>query len=447
MKRLAFLAVSLVLAAALAPLAGQQPPAAVAPPVQPTDISLVLSQEGGRRVALAVPAPVAPASEVVRKELVEPFHSALSGDLGLSPWFVLADPTLHPKGMRPPATREEGDAWIASGAQFLLDTQVQSEGTTVVVSAQLLDLRTLRPILAKKYSAGGATIRRVAHVIANDVVRQFTGRPGPFLTRIVFSSDRDGGRNKELYVMDYDGENQRRITFHRSLSIAPDWSYDGDKVVYQSFVSTPPGLYWFSLGAGARNRIPVPTELNSAPSFSPDGRTVAYAGSVRGNPEIFVVNLDGTGHRRLTNSSAIDSSPRFSPNGREIAFTSNRQGTPQIYLMDLEGANVRKLTLTGNWSDEPAFSPDGGRLAYACRNEGDFQICVLDLATGRTFQISSGPGTNENPTWSPDGTRIAWELQRGRSTQIVSAGIDGSGFKVLTSAGNNGYPVWERKIE
>ena len=447
MKRLAFLAVSLVLAAALAPLAGQQPPPAVAPPVQPTDISLVLSQEGGRRVALAVPAPVAPASEVVRKELVEPFHSALAGDLGLSPWFVLADPTLHPKGMRPPANREEGDAWVASGAQFLLDTQVQSEGTTVVVSAQLLDLRTLRPILSKKYSAGGATIRRVAHVIANDVVRQFTGRPGPFLTRIVFSSDRDGGRNKELYVMDYDGENQRRITFHRSLSIAPDWSYDGDKVVYQSFVSTPPGLYWFSLGAGARNRIPVPTELNSAPSFSPDGRTVAYAGSVRGNPEIFVVNLDGTGHRRLTNSSAIDSSPRFSPNGREIAFTSNRQGTPQIYLMDLEGANVRKLTLTGNWSDEPAFSPDGGRLAYACRNEGDFQICVLDLATGRTFQISSGPGTNENPTWSPDGTRIAWELQRGRSTQIVSAGIDGSGFKVLTSVGNNGYPVWERKIE
>ncbi len=445
--RLATFATGLALVAALAPIAGQQPPAPVAPPAPPTDISLVLSQEGGRRVALAVPPPVAPDSEVVRTEVVAPFHAALTGDFGISPWFVLADPALHPKGMRPPATREEGDAWIASGAQFLLDTRVEPDGTNLVVAAQLLDLRTLRPILARRYSAAGASIRRVAHTIANDVVRQFTGRPGPFLTRIVFASDRDGGRSKELYVMDHDGENQRRITFHRSLSIAPDWSYDGDKVVYQSFVSTPPGLYWFSLGAGARNRIPVPTELNSAPSFSPDGKAVAYAGSIRGNPEIFVVNLDGTGHRRLTTSSAIDSSPRFSPNGREIAFTSNRQGTPQIYLMDLEGANVRKLTLTGNWSDEPAFSPDGGRLAYACRNEGDFQICVLDLASGRTVQISNGPGTNENPTWSPDGTRIAWELQRGRSTQIVSAGVDGSGFKVLTSVGNNGYPVWQRTTE
>lgn len=445
--RIAPAVTTLALLLSLAPLTGQQPAPPVAPPAQPSDISLTLSQEGGRRIALAVPPATGPASDIVQSELIGPFHKTLAGDLATSPWFVLADPALHPKGFRPPATREEGDAWIASGAQFLLDTQIRSEGTNVVVSAQLLDLRTLRPILGKTYSAGGVSIRRVAHVIANDIVRQFTGKPGPFLTRIVFSSDRDGSRNKELYIMDYDGENQRRITFHRSLSIAPDWSYDGDKVVYQSFVSTPPGLYWFSLGAPARSRIPVTTELNSAPSFSPDGKAVAYAGSVKGNPEIFVVGLDGSNPRRLTNSSAIDSSPRFSPNGREIAFTSNRQGSPQIYLMDLEGSNVRKLTLTGNWSDEPAFSPDGGRLAYACRNEGDFQICILDLTTGRTVQISSGPGANENPSWSPDGTRIAWELQRGRSTQIVSAGIDGSGFKVLTSGGNNGYPVWQRTIE
>ena len=96
--------------------------------------------------------------------------------------------------------------------------------------------------------------------------------------------------------------------------------------------------------------------------------------------------------------------------------------------MDLEGANVRKLTLAGNWNDEAAFSPDGGRLAFACRNEGDFQICVLDLQSGRTVQISSGPGANENPTWSPDGTKVAWERQRGSSTQIVFANVDGSGF-------------------
>lgn len=447
MKRPSLLVASLALVLALAPLAGQSPAPPVAPPAQPSDISLVLTQEGGRRVALAIPPPVAPAAELVQRDLVEPFHATLRADLDTSPWFTLADPALHPRGFRPPATREEGDAWIASGAQFLLDSQIQSEGTTVIVAAQLVDLRTLRPILTKRYSAASVPIRRVAHVIANDVVRQFTGRPGPFLTKLVFSSDRDGGRNKELYVMDYDGENQRRVTFHRSLSIAPDWAYDDDRIVYQSFVTNPPGLHWFSLLSTARTRIPVTTELNSAPSFSPDGKTVAYAGSIRGNPEIFVVGVDGSNQRRLTNSPAIDSSPRFSPNGREIAFTSNRQGTPQIYLMDLEGANVRKLTLTGNWSDAPAFSPDGGRMAYSCRNEGDFQICILDLATGRTVQISSGPGAHENPAWSPDGTLLAWELQRGRSTQIVSARVDGSGFRVLTSVGNNGYPSWQRKLE
>jgi Periplasmic component of the Tol biopolymer transport system len=254
--RLLSFATGLVLVAALAPIAGQQPVPTVAPPAQPTDISLVLSQEGGRRVALAIPSPKAPASEVVERDLVDPFRSALTGDLGSSPWFVLADSALHPKGFRPPATREEGDAWIASGAQFLLDTQIQAEGTNVVVTAQLIDLRTLRSILGKRYSAAGVSIRRVAHTIANDVVRQFTGRPGPFLTRIAFVSDRDGGRGKEIYVMDWDGENERRLTFHRSLSIAPDWSYDGSKIIYQSFVSPPPASTGslFREGRGTRSR-------------------------------------------------------------------------------------------------------------------------------------------------------------------------------------------------
>ena len=72
------------------------------------DISLVLTQEGGRRIALAIPPAIAPASDVVQSELVDPFHKTLTGDLGVSPWFVLADPALYPKGFRPPATREEG---------------------------------------------------------------------------------------------------------------------------------------------------------------------------------------------------------------------------------------------------------------------------------------------------------------------------------------------------
>lgn len=418
----------------------------VAPP--PTDVSLVISKESRQRIPLAVPPAIAPLNPEIQSQVADPFHSTLVGDLGQSAPFLVADPALYPKGMRPPATREEADAWVLSSAQFLLDAAIQPQGNEVVITAQLHDLRTLKPVLSRKYTAEPRAARRVAHTLANDLVRWATGKPGPFLTKIAFSSDRDGGGAKEIYVMDFDGEGQRRITFGKSLALAPDWSKEGSRLAFQAYAKGGPGLYILGKDGGESRKIPVSTDLNASPSFSPDGRTIAYCGAVKGNPEIFTVGVDGSGLKRLTDSPAIDATPRFTPNGREIAFTSNRQGSPQIYLMDVEGANVRRLTFAGNWSDEAAFSPDGGRIAYACRNEGEFQICVQDLLSGRVVQVSTGPGAHENPTFSPDGSRLAWERMLGGSTQIVSASaVDGSGLKVLTTQGNNFSPSWSKALE
>lgn len=432
---------------------GQMKPQDQVAPPPPKDVSLVITQEGARRIPLAIPPAIAPLNAELQGRIVDPFHRTLTSDLGSMAAFILADPSLFPKGARPTVTREQGDAWIASGAQFLLDTQIQlaetqaQPGTNQVIAvAQLVDLRTLKVILSKSYTGTPAAIRTIAHSLANDLVRQFTGQPGPFLSKIAFVSDRDGGQAKEIYIMDWAGEGQRRLTGHRSLSLAPDFSYDGSKIAYQSFNRGPSGIFVISADGATRRQLPLTTRLNASPSFSPDGKQIAFCGSVKGNPEIFTVNLDGSFLKRLTDTPAIDSTPRWSPNGREIAFTSNRQGGPQIYLMDTEGANVRRITFAGTWNDEAAFSPKGSQLAFSCRNEGDFQICVLDLLSGRTFQITKG-GANESPTWSPDGSKIAWEVRHGDSTQIAVANPDGTGMKVITALGNNTSPSWSRNLE
>ena len=459
--KLRLIALPLLVVAAF-PARAQQPPAATpVPPASPataapaspqeTIIAVDISKPSGVRTPLAIPVPISPLTPELRTKAVEPFFKALTDDLSSYPVFVLADPTLYPKGTRPPVAREDGDAWIASGAQFLLDTQVHPSAAGIEVSAQLYDLKSLKSVLGKAYTSEMAGARRIAHTLANDVVRQFTGRPGPFLARLAFVSDRTSPKGqrveKEIYLMDWDGENQWRLTATRSLALAPDWSPDGKSIVFQSYLKGTPGLFLVPTAGGAPKEIPVSTELNSSPFFSPDGKSIAFCGSVRGNPEIFVVNPDGTGLRRLTDNQAVDSTPRWAPNGREMAFTSNRQGSPQIYLMDGEGANVRRISLAGNWNDEAAFAPDGSRIAFACGNEGDFQICVLDLLSGRTFQISTGPGAHENPTWSPDGSKIAWEVTKDEGTQILVANSDGSSPRIVTSAGNNSSPAWSKTVE
>ncbi|MEO6322999.1 MAG: hypothetical protein ABIT01_18805 [Thermoanaerobaculia bacterium] len=413
---------------------------------QPTDLSFVISGTGGKRFPIAIPPAIAPLNPELQGQVVDPFHSTLTDDLGGSNVFLVAEPGLFPKGMRPPVTREQGDAWIVSGAQFLLDTEIRP-GPQITVVVHLYDLKTLKSVLDKTYTGEPRTARQMAHFLANDLVRWATGKPGPFLTKIAFSSDRDAPGFKEIYLMDFDGENQRRVTNYKSLSLAPDWSADSTKIVFQTYIKGPPGISIVMKEGGERRNVPVPTQLNASPSFSPDGKSIAYCGSVKGNPEIFVAGIDGSNVRRLTDSPAIDSTPRWTPSGRELAFTSNRQGSPQIYLMDLEGTNVRRLTFAGNWSDEASFSPDGSKIAFACRNEGDFQICIQDLLSARTVQISNGPGAHENPTWSPDGSKLAWELTRGNSTQIIIAGADGSNAKAVTSQGNNFSPAWSKSLE
>jgi TolB protein len=430
-----------------APTPGTGP---VAPPVSslPSQVVVDILGAKGARIPLAIPVTIAPLTPELQKGAVDPFFTTLNDDLSGSRVFLVSDPTLYPKGLRPPRTREEGDQWKASSAQYLLDTRLgQENGTNVVIEAQLWDLGTLQPILSRKYSGEMRAARRIAHTLANDLTRQFTGKPGPYLTKIAFVSDRDEPRVKEIYTMDFDGESQRRVTFSHTLSLAPDWSPDGRKIVYQSYEKDTPGVFLVGRDGADKFRVPLSTQLNASPSFSPDGKTIAFCGSVKGNPEIFTVQSDGAGLKRLTENVAIDSTPRWSPNGRELAFTSNRQGSPQIYMMDLEGANVRRVSLAGNWNDEASFSPDGGRLAFACRNEGDFQICVMELGTGRTLQISEGPGAHENPTWSPDGTKVAWEVTRGSSTQIAVANADGSSMRIVTSAGNNFSPAWIKTLE
>jgi TolB protein len=433
----------LALAAALA----QSPPAETPapPPAAPQGITVVLDR--GNQVpivGLAFPATPGlatlpgPAAAAGRE-----LEQTLRRDLERSGIFDLLGPEQLAVLTLSGDLERDAEQYRSLGASMLLQSEILLEGDRLVLEGRLVDLASRQTIVGKRYRGTFELARRIAHTFADEIVLFLTSKRGIALTSIAFYSDRDGF--KEIFVMDYDGHDQRRLTAHKSISMSPSWSGQGDAVAYVSFFAERgPAVYLADVASGRKSPVVTDGTLNASPSFSPDGRRIAFARALGANIEVFVCDRDGSNVRRLTNSGGIDTNPAWSPSGREIAFTSSRSGSPQLYVMDAEGANLRRVTFEGEYNDGASWSPDGTRLAYATRSERNrFDIALVDLVSLAARRLTSGGGSNEAPTFSPDGRRLAFTSTRAGGTQLFAINVaDGGGVEQLTREGSNWAPDW-----
>lgn len=367
------------------------------------------------------------------------FWQALASDLSATPILTLLPEDrmqlVEIDEKNPELTRQR---FRAVGAQFWLEGTLATAGAQVVCDVRLLDLVSGEVAFSRRYSATLKTLTTLAHTVANELFHLFTGKPGPFLSRIAFVSDRSGF--KELWIMRWDGSEQEQLTQHRSIASAPSWSADGQWLAFTSFLRGQPQLFLLKPSEGYLKNLPSLPGVNSSPSFSPDGQYLAFAAGENGYTNIYLLHLASGELQRLTNTRAIDTQPAFSPNGRQIVFTSTRAGSPQLYLMDAEGTNVRRLTFEDTFADEASWAPDGVRIAYTTKVGDRFQIAILDLRTGGRTVIP-GPGNNESPCFSPDGSLLAFTSDRTGRKQIYITDAQGHA-RPLTQQGNNMQPSW-----
>jgi TolB protein len=333
--------------------------------------------------------------------------------------------------------------WRAVGAGFLLEGVVSGAASQLSVEVRLWDLASGESAYSRRFQGAVGLAATMAHTLANELLRLFTGRPGPFLSRVAFVSDRSGA--KELWVMRWDGSDAQQLTRHRSIALSPAWSPDGQWLAFTSYLRGNPQLFILRPSEGYLKPLSTLPGVNSGPSFSPDGTRVVFAAGEDGNTDIFVVPVGGGTPDRLTNSRGINTQPAWSPSGRQIAFTSAASGSPQLYIMDAEGSNVRRLTFEDSYADEAAWSPDGVRLAYTSLVDNHFEIAVLDLRSNNRTVVPA-PGNNESPCWSPDGTMIAFVTNRAGTKQICITDPEGRP-RVITSQGNNTQPAWVAQVQ
>jgi TolB protein len=398
---------------------------------------------------LAVPACVPRTGDEASRVACRTITDVLRRDLRFEGLFRFVEPSLmEALPTLDPDAPNLAD-WKSVAATTLVITRAQVTGGELAVDLKVVSVGSGQTMASKRYTGRADNPRTFAHQ-ASDEVTGLTQNRGVARTRIAFTSDRDATkehRSKELYIVDYDGFNPRRVTVNRSLNILPNWSPDGRSLAYVSYRQGVPDVFRASIFEGKSANLTGGAGMSFAPAFSPDGKRIAYASSRSGNMEIWIANADGSGARKITSSPAADTAPTWSPTGNEIAFTSDRTGSPQIYLMDSEGLNVRRLTTVGNWNDAAAWNPskEFAEVAYTARLEaGGFDIAVIDVATRQVRQVTAGRGSCEYPSWAPSGRHLVFSCKRGATWQITVSNRDGSMIETMAAAGpgNNVQPDW-----
>jgi TolB protein len=301
-------------------------------------------------------------------------------------------------------------------------------------------------ILAKRYfgsldEAGG---RKVAHEFAADILAHWGGT-SLYGSHIYFVSDRTG--HQEIWSMDADGANQKRLTSYNSISIMPAVAPDGGKIAFTSYANGNPGIFILSTETGRRlSFYNQKASLNATPDFTPDAKQILYASSASGWAQIYVANLDGSNLKRISSSRAIEVEPKVNPKtGSDIVFVSGRSGPQQIFRMNFDGTGVERLTNGEGEASNPSWNPNGEIIAFAWTRgyaTGNFNIFLMDVATRRFDQLTYGAGRNENPCWAPDGRHLVFMSTRSGSPQIWSMVADGTQVHQLTTSGRNKTPVW-----
>lgn len=315
-------------------------------------------------------------------------------------------------------------------------------GGQMAVECRLYDVDRQEQLAGTRYTGTNNIFRKMVHKFADQVIYRFTGEAGVADSRIVFAG-RVGG-NKELFLMDYDGQNVKQITNIKSIILSPEWSPFGTRLLFTSFHNRWPAAFTLDLRSGAvKPLVASPGKTQSAAVYSPDGKRIAYTMTVDGNSDIYTISTDGSGLTRLTHSESIETSPSWSPDGKQIAYVSDIPGRPHIYIMNADGTNPRRFTFNGDYNADPAWSPKGDRIAYASMMDWTFNIVVKNLDGSLEKQVTADNGKNESPSWSADGRHLVFSSTRSGERQIYIMNASGENQIQVTNMPGGAYaPSW-----
>ncbi|MBN1916414.1 MAG: PD40 domain-containing protein [Verrucomicrobia bacterium] len=376
----------------------------------------------------------------VKAELSRELTSALRFDMDNCGYYRVIDDPANTQSAKL-------EYWRGLGATLLFQTDYRRAGDSLTVQVQVQDTGSGRVLLSRRVKGSAEGRRRLVHALSEEILKTLVGVEGIARTQIAFIKENpDGG--KDLYLIDYDGHNLRRVTKDKGVAVSPDWAPDGKAIYYTSMHKGDPDLYRIDIRRGQRVAVATYPGLNYAAAVSPDGKKIALVLSRSGTPDVYTMDTDGRNLTRLTRSvGRLSTCPVWSHDGQRIAYVSNVEGGPQLYVMNADGTGQRRL-LTGyremtslDWAPS---AKHGDLIAFSAKTQGRRQIFVVDLKTGKVKQLTFDAANHEDPNFAPDGRHIIYvrEPRSGAMDLYMLDVFDPKPVQITRFPGNESYPAW-----
>ncbi len=208
----------------------------------------------------------------------------------------------------------------------------------------------------------------------------------------------------DIYEADTDGNIRRKLTDAPGYDAEGSWSPDGSSIVFASNRHAYQGslseeeqkifkndqsyfmdLYRMDADGGNLRRLTDSPGYDGGPFFSTDGERIVWRrfDEKGATAEIWTMRPDGSDQRQITRLGVMSWAPYFHPSGDYIIFANNAQGFAnfELYLVDVQGEKEPvRVTQSDGFDGLPVFSPDGDRLSWASSRTADkkAQIFIAD---------------------------------------------------------------------
>jgi len=276
--------------------------------------------------------------------------------------------------------------------------------------------------------------------------------------KLLFRSRNIEASKGQIWTMNADGSNARRVTCNDRDDTAATWSPDGQWIIFYSGETLPNGLPIQNLYLiGADDECGPGTLLTEGrfADWSPVGQKIAFDRGRLGVRDIYVKYMDGTEVNVTNNPQARNTRASWSPDGKQIAFARGpREGTEDVYVINEDGSGLIQLTFGAQGNNGPRFSPDGRKIAFQSTRDGNCppppfapndcaEVYVMNADGTDQTRLTDHVGTDGFPNWSPNGQKIVFHRTTDGFPQLFIMNADGTDQTQITGLPTtNSFPAW-----